>query len=343
MKNLAVNQSLYPFIAGIDVSKMSLDVCLVNCTTGECASTVVANNSEGYKSLKRWLKMQGNDKHEKTLFCMEHTGIYTQNLVKYLLSRGGKVWLESSLHIKRSMGIVRGKTDKIDAQRIARFACLHQQEAKLVQLTQPTLERLQYLMRARMRLLKSINSHKTAIEEMTQVDKKAGTELSRLCKKAVEGLKESLQKVEAKMEELVSADKEIKTLYELITSVKSVGNVLALELIVFTHGFTRLLDGRKLACYAGVAPFEYRSGTSVRGTTGTSSFANKILKKSLFMASMNAVRHHGELKEYYSRKTAEGKSKMSALNAVRNKLLHRIVAVVKRGTPYQEKLERSSN
>lgn len=338
MKNLAINQSVYPFVAGIDVSKMSLDVCLVNCSSGQCVSTIVANNSEGFTALKKWLKSHGCDDHEKTLFCLEHTGIYTQNLVKYLLSRGGKVWVESSLHIKRSMGLVRGKTDKIDAERIARFAYLHQQEAKLVQLSHPTLQRLQYLMRARIRLIKSLNSHQTAIEEMSQVDKKAGTELARLCKKAVEGLKKSLQQVEAKMEELVSIDKEVRALYELITSVRSVGKVLAIELIVFTHGFSRLLDGKKLACYTGVAPFEYRSGTSVKGATGTSSFANKILKRTLFMASMNAIRHNGELKEYYLRKTAEGKSKMSVLNAVRNKLLHRIVAVVKRGTPFQDKL-----
>ena len=68
----------------------------------------------------------------------------------------------------------------------------------------------------------------------------------------MEGLKKSLQQVEAKMEELVSIDKEVRALYELITSVRSVGKVLAIELIVFTHGFSRLLDGKKLACYTGV-------------------------------------------------------------------------------------------
>ncbi|WP_340152280.1 hypothetical protein [uncultured Marivirga sp.] len=40
------------------------------------------------------------------------------------------------------------------------------------------------------------------------------------------------------------------------------------------------------------------------------------------------------------RKVEEGKGKMSAINAVRNKLLHRVVAVVKRGTPYVEKLDK---
>ena len=140
------------------------------------------------------------------------------------------------------------------------------------------------------------------------------------------------------MLEVISIDKEVRVLYELITSVKCVGKVLATDLIVYTHGFTRMLDGKKLACYCGVAPFDYRSGTSIYGAPGTSNFANKILKYHLHMASMSAIRHHPEMKEYYQRKREEGKGKMTILNAIRNKLLHRIVAVVKRGTPYQERI-----
>ena len=58
-----------------------------------------------------------------------------------------------------------------------------------------------------------------------------------------------------------------------------------------------------------------------------------ILKYHLHMASMNAIRHYPELRGCYQRKQEEGKGKMTVLNAVRNKLLRRIVAVVKRGTP----------
>ena len=270
---------------------------------------------------------------------MEHTGIYTRNVVKYLLKRGCKVWLESSLHIKRSMGLVRGKTDKIDAERIAKFAFDHQRDAKLVKLSHPTLNRLKDLMKTRMRLQKSLLSQRIAIKELTKVDKKAGKEIERVSRDAVKGLEKSIIKVESKMEELVTIDKHLRALYELVTSVKSVGKVLAVDLIVYTEGFTRMLDNRKLACYCGVAPFEYRSGTSVYSQPGTSSFANKQVKHHLHMCAMNAVKCHKELKDYYIRKTEEGKSKMSVLNAVRNKLLHRVIAVVKRGTPYQEKLD----
>jgi len=334
----AKREQQYPFIVGIDVSKESMDACMIEVITQRQYSVSLTNTSEGYMKLKRWMKEHGNDDHEQTLFCMEHMGIYTQNLLKYLMSRGGKVWMESSLHIKRSIGLVRGKNDKIDAIRIARFAMNHQHESKLVKLTHPTLERLRNLMRLRSRLLKSKLSQELAISETEHFDKKAASELKRISKSALEGLATSLKKVEEKMLEVIQMDREVRALYELVTSVKCVGKVLATDLIIYTHGFTRMLDGRKLACYCGVAPFEYQSGTSVYGSPGTSNFANKILKYHLHMASMSAIRHHPELREYYKRKREEGKSKMSILNAIRNKLLHRVVAVVKRGTPYENRI-----
>lgn len=340
MKKLQVTQQDYAFVIGIDVSKESIDVCMIDTASEHYGHVVLTNTAEGYKKLKSWMKRLGNDVDEQSLFCMEHTGVYTRNLVKYLLSRGCKVWMESSLHIKRSMGLVRGKTDKIDAERIARFAYTHQKEAKIVKMIPPTLDRLQYLMRTRVRLMKSLQSQELAIKEMEAFDKKASREMGMMCRQALTGLRKSLEKVEAKMLEIVSIDKEVRALYQLITSVKSVGKVLAIDLIVYTHGFTRMVDGRKLACYCGVAPFEYRSGTSIYSPAGTSKFANKILKQHLHMASTNAIRCHEELRNYYLRKVEEGKGKMSALNAVRNKLLHRIVAVVKRGTPYVEKLDK---
>ena len=338
MKDVSRSQLVYPFIVGIDVSKESVEVCMIEVSTQHHYNTVLTNTKEGYVKLKKWMKQHGNDAHEHTFLCMEHMGIYTRNLVKYLLSRGIKVWLESSLHIKRSSGLVRGKSDKIDAERIARFALFHQREAKLVKLTHPTLERLQNLKRLRSRLLKSKLSQEFALKELEHFDKKGASEMRRLSKTALEGLTQSLKKVEEKMLEVIAIDKEVRALYELITSVKCVGKVLATDLIVYTHGFTRMLDGKKLACYCGVAPFEYSSGTSIKGRPGTSSFANKVLKYDLHMAAMSAIRHCPELKEYYQRKREEGKGKMTILNAIRNKLLHRIVAVVKRGTPYEDRI-----
>jgi transposase len=132
--------------------------------------------------------------------------------------------------------------------------------------------------------------------------------------------------------------KKLKSLFypllSIITSVVGIGFVTAINLLVHTNGFTMMRDARKLACYCGVAPFEYSSGTSIRGKTKVHFMANKKLKCNLHMASLTAVKLDAYLKAYYERKVAEGKNKMSVLNAVRNKLLARVVAIVNKQQEY---------
>lgn len=332
-----MNAQSYLRIIGIDISKSTFDVCVTDGTNNWHQH--FTNTRKGCINMKKWLKQLPGFQEQKTLFCMEHTGLYTRLLVSYLLSRGDKVWLESALRIKRSMGITRGKTDKQDAAMIAKYAFLYQHQAKLVTVSSKTLHLLQDLMQCRHRLMKSLQSHETTLKELSDFDPISAREIKKVTQKVIKELTLAVEKTEKRMLELVDADPQVRVLYELISSVKSVGKILTLELIVYSHGFSRLLDARKLACYAGVAPFEYQSGTSIYKGAHTSSFANKQLKHHLHMSAMNAVRYHHELRRYYERKVEEGKSKMCALNAVRNKLIHRIVAVVKRGTPYQEKLQ----
>jgi len=69
--------------------------------------------------------------------------------------------------------------------------------------------------------------------------------------------------------------------------------------------------------------------------------ADQALKTVLQMAAMRAVRLDNELKEYYQRKVEEGKNKMSVLNAVRNKLIHIAMALIKNKTYYKNRLELS--
>ncbi len=334
-----INLQAPAFILGIDVSKDSLDVCLIRVSDNQQLCHKLNNNSSGFRRMKAWLKQHGCEAGAETLCCLEHTGLYTRQVVHYLMARDVQVWMESALQIKRSIGMVRGKDDKVDAQRIARYALLHQREAKCVNLSGVTIERLKDLQANRGRLLKALQSIKVTIKELLAVDPVSGKTLEQVNKKAIKGLEKSMEQVEEKMQQFIAKDDELKKKYDLLTSIKGVGKVLAISLLVYTQGFTRMEDARKLACYCGVAPFEYRSGTSVMGRTGVSKFANKELKHFLHMAAINSVRFNEELKLYYERKVGEGKSKMSVINAVRNKLLHQIVAVVKRGTPYELKLK----
>ena len=77
-----------------------------------------------------------------------------------------------------------------------------------------------------------------------------------------------------------------------------------------------------------MAPFEHTSGTSVRGKTRTSKKANLRAKSLLHMTALVAARFSDDLREYYERKVADGKNKMNVLNAVKNKIIHRIFACV---------------
>ncbi len=104
--------------------------------------------------------------------------------------------------------------------------------------------------------------------------------------------------------------------------------------MVTTICFTKFNDSRKYACYCGTAPFKYSSGTSINGRTKVSQMANKKMKALFNLAALSAIQHDPELKLYFDNRMANGANGMSTINIIRNKIIHRVFAVVKRGTPY---------
>jgi transposase len=328
------DEKKYENFIGIDISKETIDVSVFAEEQEKILHKQFGNDQDGFSNMDKWLKKQGGFNYPSTLACMEHTGIYTRLLQKHLLSSGSNVWLESSLQIKRSLGLNRGKNDKIDSRRIAEYACRFSDKADLKGCYSKNLQKLKDLLASRERLNKSIKSILVAIKELKKVDKEQGMEIDVLNLAAIRGIRQSIKEVEKRIEEVIAADPQLKEMSQLATSIPGVGKILTLKLIVYTHAFTRFESVRQLACYCGVAPFEHRSGTSIYGRTGVSKFANNDLKWTLHMAALSSIKNNPELKKYYERKVKEGKSKMSAINAVRNKLLNRIVAVLKRKTPY---------
>ncbi len=150
----------------------------------------------------------------------------------------------------------------------------------------------------------------------------------------VRHLDAEIKNVEERMDNIICSMPDWKENYKLVKSVRGVGPVISRYLIIYTENFTRFANYKKFACYAGIAPFEYASGSSVKGRTKVHSCANKQLKSLLNMAAMNAIQINGEYKLYYQRRKKEGKNNMSTLNIIRNKLLSSIFAIVKRQTPY---------
>jgi transposase len=123
--------------------------------------------------------------------------------------------------------------------------------------------------------------------------------------------------------------------YVLLTSIKGIGPVVATYMIAFTENFTAFDSWRQFACYSGIAPFPYESGKSIKGRTKVSTYAYKKIKSLFHMAALTSVRYTPEMKAYFDKRTEMGKNKMSTLNVVRNKIVARMFAVVKRQSAYE--------
>ena len=323
-------------VIGIDVSKLVVDVRIQ--TTQDYQQ--FENSAKGFKKMCNWVSKRSPIPKAQTLYVFEHTGMYSHNLAVYLDEHDFCFSIVSGLEVKRSLGIARGKDDKIDATKIARYAYRLRDELKPSILPTKEIAYIRRLLTLRERLVKQRAGFKASYKEQKRVFlKKENQLLFETQEKMIKYISKQIDAVEKELHDAININEELKTLYHLIISIRSVGPQTALFMIVFTAAFTKFKDARKFASYCGVAPFPNRSGTSIRGKTKVSHLANKKMKSLLDQCAKNAIQHNYEMKQYYNKRIEQGKSKMSTINVVRNKLLARIFAVIKRQTPYVDLLK----
>ena len=319
------------YIIGVDVSKLTLDV---HCH-GQAECMLTGNNLKGYKSLLKWIKHQVSKQLGDVMLVMEYAGVYTYGLEKFLYEQGIDYVKRPALDIKRSAGIKRGKTDQADARMISQYGWYRREELEPMKPVSKEQQQLQQLMAHRDKLVADKSSYCSRLKELQQ---QLGSDLNERIisstEYVIDVLEVEIKDIESEIKQLIKNNEELQTNYQLIRTVKGVGFVSAVHLLIVTANFTRFNDARKFACYCGVAPFKNESGTSIRGKTRTSHLANKKIKALLTMAALSAINHHGELKIKYQKKLSEGKAKMVALNMIRFELIERIFAVIKRQTPY---------
>ncbi|MBN8820556.1 MULTISPECIES: IS110 family transposase [unclassified Spirosoma] len=322
------------YYIGIDVSKATLDWAVFNGKT-IVLQTQSLNSVAAIKATIKALKSLPGFTNTQSVFCLEHTGVYNAHILDQLMAHQLPTWLESSLHIKQAGGLQRGKSDSIDAQRIAEYAYRFRDRMRLWQPPRQLLQELVILSALRQRLLLVRQQLQVPVNEQAAfVSTKLQKQLTRHCQASLKSINADLEQVSRQMDELIHQDQQLCELFKLMTSVPGVGPAVATEVILATDEFKNFSEPKKLACHAGVAPFEHSSGSSIRGRSRVNQHARKRLKFLFHLAAMSAIRVKGELQTYYQRKVAEGKNKMSILNAVRNKLIHRICAVVKRKQKY---------
>ena len=202
---------------------------------------------------------------------------------------------------------------------MAEYAFRFRDKISLWQPPRPILQKLAALSTLRQRLLRVRQQRQQPIQEQQGfVAKSLQKQLAKNCQASLKAINADLANAEKQIDELIQSDARLKELFGWIISVAGVGDAIATEVLVATNEFKSIHDPKKLACHAGVAPFEYRSGSSVRGKTRVSQHARLRLKSLFHLGAMSSIRMKGELQVYYQRKVTEGKNKMLVLNAVRN-------------------------
>ena len=327
----------WKFILGVDVSKLTLDV---HCSELNL-HIKIENGTKGFALLKKWCK-DNQILLSESLIVMEYTGGYEYKLLQFCESLNIQYSRIPGLAIKNSLGISRGKNDKVDAKRIAQYA---DEKHKSIEPSKPlnkAIITLKELLSTRKRFVRENAGYKASMKERLAMYEVAKNDF--ILKAYAQKIKmntATIKKIEVEIMKLVYGDEKMARNYDIIVSIKGIGMINALMTIAYTENFTSFDNPRKYAVYAGVIPFDHDSGTSVKGRKRVSHLANKELKQELNQAAKTAIIYDNELREY-----AENKLKVKCygivLNNVKFKLILRMFSMVKRGELFVENYKKSA-
>jgi transposase len=246
-------------IIGADLSKRSIDLVYHLSKT----YIKIDNSTGGFNDLIRWLQKLNIDISE-TMIVMEHTGLYSYCFESFLHRHQIAFCKVNALEIKRSMGLVRGKTDKLDAARVAEYG--YEKKSKLI-VNEPLsndLKRLQMLHSTYQRFVRHRAALINALKEYRYIGITQNDLIIQTQQQLIKNFDKQIQKLMSEIETIINQQPALKQNFLLLQSIKGVGKILALTVIIKTHNFTRFINARKFACFCGTAPFDHSSGTSIR-------------------------------------------------------------------------------
>lgn len=327
-------------VIGIDISKKNTDWCLMRGTEVVSYHHVDNEATAIGNHLQELMDLYLIDRCD-LMVCAEHTGHYTYPLAVACQSMQVDLWLESGYNIKCEARKERGKSDKEDSRRIAEYGRKNQADARYHSLPERDMAVLESLLSERAgyvaeraKLEGQLNDQKGYTD--TEVYKAKAKRLKRL----VRQYDRLVEETEKELERLMRENKAMGHQAALLETIPGVGRQTAMRMIAATKGFTIFESGRQFCCYAGTAPFEYTSGTSIRSRHRVSQRADKSLKAMLHMCALTVARRSkaNHFSEYYKRKVEEGKNPMSVLNAIRSKLVLTMFAVIRTNQPYSTEI-----
>jgi transposase len=298
-------------VLGVDVASDKLDFALCGETKTEC----VAYDEAGLRKLLRFVK-----KRRVELVCLESTGGLELDLVDRLHDAGCDVVAANPKRVKSyAEGIGRrAKTDKLDAVLLAEFGarvpCL------LAERRTPRQRELRALSTRRRQLRDMIAAQKTQRWAARDAGVKASID------ETIAFLKRQRAEVDRRIETLVVGDPELAAKAKILMSAKGIAKTTAYMLLAELPELGAI-DRCQVASLVGVAPMNRDSGKK-QGKRFIGG-GRTHLRTGLYMPTLTAVRRDPDLKAFYERLVARGKSKKAALVAAMRKLAILLNALVK--------------
>lgn len=308
----------YRYFVGIDVSKQTLDVCLMVPSKSVTPQLEVTNDKEGFSEFIQWLTSH-KAQPEETVVCLENTGLYDDQLLETLTLAGYPCAVEKTTVLEAVSPEHHRKEDDFDAELLAEYAYRFTDKLRLWSAPKPVIEEIRLLYRERRRLL----IQRAAVLQLQgeAPRRTADTRFAEeLWQQQIDFFDEQIKQLEEKLEELVRSDDDIFRRYELIKSMPGFGPVASLLWIMLFYGKQRLC-ARKVASRFGFAPHPWRSGTSQRGRARSSGHGKPEVRKVLTLCARSAGTHHRKFNQYKEKKLAEGKPSQLVTNNLINKLI----------------------
>lgn len=314
---------------GCDVSKNTLDFAIFEKGKDyrSFQHIQVSNDIKGFQAMRKWLRSLNIDIKDSVI-SMEHTGVYSNALSEWCFKRGTTFVLLHPLDVKNAGSRGRNKNDKSDAQFIADYTYTMREKLAPSTVEAPLIKKLRQLHNERQLAVRARTSYLNQIKTVTDGATK------RRIEKVVEIFTVQIKAIETAIKKEIDSDQAVKTNYGLLTSIPGIGLVNALMAIIATGNFTRFQTARQYAKFSCVSPMSRQSGTSLRGGEHVIHAGHSEIKSLLTEGARSAINHDPQLKAYYNRKRAEGKSHGCVMNAVKFKLICRMFAVIGRQSTY---------
>ena len=310
---------------GIDIAKLKFDVCLMNME-GKRRHKVFPNTAAGFAQLAAWLTQQ---QVACAHACMEATGTYGEALAYHLHAVGHLVSVVNPAAVKAfaASRLSRTKTDKVDAELIARF-CLAQQPHAW---TPPAVEvrELQALVRRLEALIEMRVAEENRLEAGSMVAAVRSSVEAHVAYLAAE-----IERTGELIRHQIDHHPTLKEQSELLDSIPGIGRATAALLLAEIVDVTQYTSARQVAAYAGLVPRERRSGSSLRGRTRLSKIGNARLRRALYFPAITALRCSEFFQAWAAGLRERGKCKMSVIGAAMRKLIHLAYGVLKSGQPF---------